>query len=275
MARAAWTGAINFAGFPIHLCAYNVLRSKSADSFKTLAPSGEPVKQVYVDANGEVVDRAECLKGVEVGKDKWRALPPEAVEAITEAERSVTLEPASFSERESVPLHLATGHFRLVPNTKIPGAEGPAGILWNGLRSSGRVLVTEWTPRSGSRTAILVVHADADGLNANTLPYATDFNDVPEHAFEVNEQAEAMFGQFVEQNYALDDFSLEAFEDRYSKRRQEIIAKALAGEEIEVAELAPTAAPAPDLMAAMAASISGAKAKKSKTGTKKPAKSAA
>lgn len=272
MARAAWTGAIDFAGFPIHLTAYNVLRSKSADSFKTLAPDGEPVRQILVNSAGEPVEREACSKGVEhpPGAKSYRALPAQAVEAITEGERSTMLAPLRFSPRDSVPLHLATGHFRLVPNTKIPGSEGPAGILWNGLLASERVLVTEWTPRSGSRPALFVVHADPHGLNANTLPYASDFNDVPEFAFKENAEAAAMFETFAAQHYELGEFVHGEYVDSYAERRADVIAKALEGEPIPVAEAPKTAPGTPDLMAVMAASIAGVKDKK-----KSPAKAKA
>lgn len=271
-ARSSWTGAINFAGFPIHLAAFPLLKSKSAESLKMLSPANKLVTQVYVDDDGWEGTKAECGRGIEVSKGSVVPLAPETVDALGEAERSATLEPERFAPLASVPFHLATGHWRMVPNGKVPGAEGPAEILWNGLMETMRALVTEWTPRAGSRNALVVIHADEYGLTANSLPYMSDFTTPPEHKFTVNEKAAATFEAFVGQNYSTDDFNHAVYEDAYSKRRKELLEKALAGEPIEAAKPTETAAePVPDLLAAMQASIQAAPARKAakKNGGKK------
>jgi non-homologous end joining protein Ku len=47
------------------------------------------------------VDRAECGKGVEVSKDTYKVLSPDAVEAIQSAERTDTLEAQRFPLAET------------------------------------------------------------------------------------------------------------------------------------------------------------------------------
>lgn len=257
-ARATWSGAITFAGFPINVRAYSAVKSRSSQSFKRLAPSDKlPVKQQLVDTAGDVHEQADCLKGVEVTRGKFVALDPAAVEMIQTAERTDLIEPDRFADRDSVPLHLATGSYRLVPDDKVPGSEGPVGILWNGLRATERVLITSWTPRAGSREALLAVYADEDGLVANTLPYLAELNDVPEWTPTENEQAAATFSQFVEQNYSTDPFDHAAFESTYLARREAAVQAALNGEVIEAPTDAPAPAATPDLMAAMQAALDG------------------
>lgn len=264
-ARSAWSGAINFAGFPLHVSAYNLIASKQGDSFKTIAPDGMPVRQQYVDSSGNVVERDQCSKGAEIGKDKIVVLKPEAVEQIQEAEKSVTLDAERFPPLESVPLHLSTGHYRFVPNPKVPGADKGVEIIWNGLRKTKRALVVDgWTPRAGSRPMLLVLHADEYGLTGNVLPYPTGLNAVPEHRFEVDDAKAAMFEQFVAQNYLTDDFTHTSYEDTYAKRRAEVIAKAMAGEPIVTTAGEAKAEPVPDLMAAMEASLKAVKGGKAK-----------
>lgn len=270
MARPSWTGAITFAGFPINVRAYPLVKSRSAQSFKTLAPNGLPVQQVLVDSNGEPVERADTSKGVEVSKDKYAALDPAAVEMIQSAERSEFLDVIQFAPKSSVPLQLATGHFRLVPDEKVAGSAGPVNILWNGLTATERALVTEWVPRASSRDSLLVVHADIYGLTANTIPYVSELQDVPEWKPESDDKAQSTFQQFIEaQDYDLDDFAHAAHESNYEARRAAAIEAALKGEVIE-APTAPTpdAQAAPDLMAAMAGALDKAKP----SGKKAPAK---
>lgn len=266
-ARATWTGAVTFAGFPIHLTAYALVKSKKAESFTTLSPDEGPVSRVYVDEAGTVIPSAELRKGYKTAAGVV-PLAPEVIEQIGEGERTTVINPDRFSRRESVPLHLATGQYRLVPDKKVPGAEGPVGILWNGLAKTGRVLVTEWTRRAGSMPELVAIHADSYGLTATTLPYFTDLADVPEHPFEENDQQAAVFEQFVDTQYETADFNHAAHVDTYMERRKKLIEAALDGKPI-AAESAPAKAePVPDLMAAMQASL--AAAGKAKPKAKKP-----
>lgn len=264
MARAAWSGAINFAGFPVNVRLYSRVKSRSGESFKQLAPTNQaPVQQQLVDTDGSVVERADCLKGVEVGKGQFKALPPEAVEMIASAERSVTVEPESFCPVESVPLALSTRGYAVVPDEKVPGADQPTGIIWNGLRASRRAYITEITVRAGSRDAILAIWADDDGLYANELPYVDELNDVPAWEPKEDERAAETFAAFVDSQYAdiAGPFDHSAFESKYRQRRADAVQAALKGEAIEVPEAAQAKTAAPDLMAAMQASLGKPKPK--------------
>jgi non-homologous end joining protein Ku len=42
------------------------------------------VRSVYIDTKDKIVERAECSKGVEVGKGQFVPLTEEAIEASTE-----------------------------------------------------------------------------------------------------------------------------------------------------------------------------------------------
>lgn len=277
-ARAAWSGAITFGGFPIHVEAYSLLKSASADSFKGLCPCHhEPITQVKRCATtDDVIANDMIVKGAVVGRGKsatYHPLTAEVVDAIAAGagERSSALEILALPPAVSVPFHLATGRYRIVPDKDVAGSEGPVGILWNGLMASERALISTWSKRAGSKPVPMAMRADIYGLTAVDLPFVTDLNDgVPEHKFEANEQAQAMFEQFASmQGYSTDEFSHVALVDEYAERRADLIAKAIAGEKFEPSEVATQAVAAvPDLMAAMQAALSNAtppaKAKKPK-----------
>lgn len=271
-ARPSWSGSITFAGFPIHLSVFTLSGSRSSDSFKTLDQDGEPVKQILVDHNGQEIDREDTQKGFATAKDTYVILPPDALEAIKDADSTKNLEIDRFCPLDSVPLYLSRAAYRVVPDPKIPGSEGPAGILWNGLKDSGRALVTEWVPRSGARDDILVIHADEYGINANALPYFEELRDVPEAMYEPNPQAAEMFEQLVTAQYRTDAWAHTAYTSSYAERRKAAIEAAIAGEPIVVSEVvAPKAVATPDLMAAMAAQL-GATAPKPAAAKKPRAK---
>ncbi|HEX6973348.1 MAG TPA: Ku protein [Vicinamibacterales bacterium] len=274
-ARATWTGAITFGGFPIHLRAYNVVKSRSAESFKNLCPCHQkPVVMPKTCAEtGDVVLTEDLLKGVEVARGDVRLLSEDAVEAIKDSEATRQLAIEQLPPRASVPLHLALGHYRLVPDDKVAGSEGPANILWNGLLGSDRALMTEWTLRAGTRNQLVAVHADEHGLNATTLPYVTDFNEVPEFAFTRDPEATAMFEAFsAQQGIDMDEFHHQQFVDAYGERRKAAVEAALAGKPIQVPEGAKAAPAVPDLMAAMSAALEGAKAPAKPKAKRAPAK---
>lgn len=269
MSRAAWNGAITFAGFPINIALHSLTKSASAESFTRLDPvHQQPVKQVLLNIDGDPVAQTDCLKGVKQGKDTFFPLPPEAVEAIQQAGRTETLE-GDFPPAASVRWEFTNGVYRVVPDPKVPGSEGPVGILWNGLIGSERAFVTKIVLRAGSRDKILAVTADDHGLTGRTLAFAEELADVPEFLPEPNDKAAAMFEQFLAvQDANVDDFAHDAWKSEYLARRADAVQRALAGEAIEAPASAPTPAAAPDLMAAMAAALDSAGAKKP---AKKPA----
>lgn len=279
-ARHSWQGAVDFAGFLIHMRAYSLLKSKSAESFKTLCPCHQqPVVAPKVCSVDQThVDTSVCGKGVKVGRE-IKPLTAEAIDALAKGERTEVLPILSLPERASVPLHLAFKHFRFVPDKDVAGAEGPTAILWNGLLGATRVLVTEWVPRSGSRNELLVISADTHGLTGVVLPYVTDFNEVPEHKFDVDPNAAAMFEAFAaQQSLSLDDFAHSSYVDAYGERRKKAIEAALAGKAVPTDAKAPVKPAVPDLMAAMSAALAGAtppakKPARKRAPAKKPVKS--
>lgn len=278
-ARSAWSGAITFAGFPISVKAYNLAKSKSGDSFKGLCPChDEPIEQVKRCVHTEDVVPYEGLhKGVEIAKGVFRALPSEALAAIEGSQRSEVLEPERFAPLDSIPFHISTGAYKLVPNEKVPGSQKPVAILMRTLASSERALVTEWVPRAGARDAIVVVWSEQDELYATTMPYLTDLNEVPSSGLgdvAVSAQETSMFTQVIEANYVTEAFDMGAYSSHYKERRDEAVQLALAGEEIPQPVAAPVAS-GPDLMAAMAQALESAKPTAKKAGAKKKAKATA
>lgn len=269
MPRAAWSGAITFAGFPINIAMHSLTKSASAQSFTRLDPvHKQPVHQVLLDIEDNPVTVAECLKGVPQGKDTFFPLPPEAVEAISQAGRTETLS-GDFPPAASVRWEFTNGVYRVVPDPKVPGSEGPVSILWNGLLGSERAFVTKIVLRAGSRDKILALTADTHGLTGRTLAFAEELADTPEFLPERDEKAAAMFEQFLTlQDANVDDFAYEAMTSEYLARRAEAVQAALAGEAIAVPDSAPKPASAPDLMAAMQAALDSAP--KAKKPAKKP-----
>lgn len=274
--RSSWSGAIQFAGFPINVRAYAVLKSASNGSFKGLCTChGKPVKQdKFCSVDGSRVARANeaagtngligVQKGHEVTKGTFVVIDDATIEAIESHQRTDVVEIERVCSLASVPLHTATGCLRIVADDKVPGSAGPAAILWNGLWDGHAAVIDGWCPRAGAKPQILVVYADDYGLVANTLPYVDQLQPVPGDAPARDAAQEEMFSKFVAMTYTTDDFEHAAYVNHYKERRNAAIAAAVSGGTIAAPASAPTAMAAPDLMAAMQASLAAATAGKAK-----------
>lgn len=260
MARATWTGALTFAGFPLPISIYTLSNTK-AESFKTLCKCcDQPIAQRnHCRMTDDVV--TDTQKGVEVSKGAFSVLSPTAVEAITSSSKSISLEVERFCPLASVPLHLSAASYRVVEDAKAAGAAKPVAILWAALRSTQRALVCPWVPRAGTPDRILVIHAEDDGLIANVLPYLVELSDAPAgsaHTTAVSDQERQMFEQAMGTLYTVADFDHSAYSSEYKVRRQAAIDAALAGTPMP-ASATPVAPAVPDLMAALSASLAAVK----------------
>lgn len=261
-ARASWSGAIEFAGFPINVRFYPRVKSRSGESFKLLSPAGAPVVQRYLDPDENAYEKGELGRGYQVARGDIRPLDDDALEMIASAERSGVLEPERVCPRSEVDLTLARDAYVVIPDDKVPGSDKPVGILWNGLRANEQVMILPgFTARAGSRDSVCVLHADDEGLYASTLPLADELHtELPAVELTHDEEAEGVFAMFCETvDLAQDTFDLAAYESAYKQRRQAAIDAALKGEKVEVPEVAQAKEAVPDLMAAMQAATAGKK----------------
>jgi DNA end-binding protein Ku len=268
----AWRGALDLGGFPVNVALYSRTKSQRSESFRILAPDGQPRIQQYVDTAGNVLTKDECRQAVEVSKGQFVPLTDEAVELINDRQRSTVLEPEAFVPTDTLPLDLAITTYAVRADDKVPGADRSVNVVWNGLRASELAYVTKLTPRAGSVDSILVVYATTDGLWAATLPFAAELYEVPPAEFVTDDQQASVFETAILANQTVQPFDHSQYVSEYRTRRQAAIDAALSGEQL-VAPVAPQASQVPDLMAALSASISTvtAKTKPART-TKTPAK---
>jgi non-homologous end joining protein Ku len=267
MARSTWTGAIEFAGFPINVRAYAVLQSAANGSFKGVCDCHSlPVKQdKFCSVDGSRVARANeqagtggligTAKAVEVSKGKFAVLSEAAIESIESSQRTDVVRIERVCSLASIPLHTQNGCLRLIADEKVPGSAGPVGILWNGLRDGHAAVIEGFCPRAGTKPSLLVVYADDSGLFASTLPYADQVQPVPGDAPVIDDEQAAVFEKFVAMTYPTEDFDHGYYVNHYKERRDAAITAALNGGTIAAPQAAPAPTAAPDLMAAMKASL--------------------
>jgi non-homologous end joining protein Ku len=263
VATATWRGAIEFGGFPINVALYNRVRKQRVESFRTLAPNGQPIKQFNKDSDGNEITTAECDKGVEVGKDKYVALTPEAIEQITEGSKSEIVQPSRFVKTSELPFELAIDRYAVRADEKVAGASQSTNVLWNGLRKSGLAYVTQITVRGGSCDAILAVYATDTDLLAVALPFENELYDVPSTEFTQDKTQAAMFERVVESMYKVEAFDHSAHHSEYMERRTKAIAEVLSGQPVVKSKTA-TTQPKADIMSLLEAAVTDAAKPKSR-----------
>lgn len=268
--HTAWRGAIEFASFPVNVVLYSRVQKQRSQSFRNLAPSGQPVAQQMVDPHdGAVVENSAIRKGVDVGGGKFVVIPPEAIEAVKSGVKTEVAKPRQFVPMDSLAWDLAIDRFAVRPDDKVPGSGQSTGIIWNGLRSTGLAYVTQ-VSLTGGHDGILALYADDQGFWAALLPFEEELYPVPTHQFEVDEKAETLFAQVLEAQHEIEPFDHASYKSEYRARREAIIDQVVAGEPV-----AQSAEPKPepvDLMVVLKASVANEKAK-TKT-TKKATKKA-
>lgn len=237
-AKSTWRGAIEFAGFPINVSVYPLLKSRSGESFKMITPDGEPVEQFYraVDKeDGQLYKVGELGRAIDLG-DELRPIPAEALEQISEAERSTVVSAKYFAPVGTLPLELSIGAYAVVPDSKVAGAKASVNALWNYLRDSAVAYVTQATFRSGSKDVVLAIYANERGLVAATFPFVEDLHPAIESDFTTSTEAAKKLAKHVKKS-EIKAFSLDDFESQFKARRQAAIDAAMDGKPLPTREV--------------------------------------
>jgi non-homologous end joining protein Ku len=234
---------------------YARVKKARNESFRTLAPSGQPRETQSIDpATGEVYDDANSQKGVKIGTNEYVPMTDNAIEQINAGTQTTVLKPEAFCPLDTIALDLAIDRFYVRPQADVAGADQSLNIVWNGLLETGLAWCTQMSIRGG-HDAVLVLYADQVGLFAALLPFADEVYPAPAHVFDHNPKAGKLFASMVGREHDVDDFDHSAWESEYRARRQAAIDAVIEGRDVP-AQPSPTPqkASVPDLMAALEAS---------------------
>jgi non-homologous end joining protein Ku len=241
--------ALEFAGFPTNIELKSRVKKTRKPGFKNIAPSGFPAKQGKpVDEHtGKTFDGAKIRKGVEIGKGAYAIMTPEALDALKAVEKTEVAKPAGFAPLDTIALDLAIERYAVLPDSKVPGSGQGLNIIWNGLVETGLAYLAQ-VNLNGTMDGILVIYATDNGLWGAMLPFEHELYEIDHYGgFHRDEKAAKVFERVLKQKpdpakgvigYAdrIGDFDHGSFESEYLTYRNEIIAKVVEGEDIEVPE---------------------------------------
>jgi len=279
MPRAIWTGTISFGLVTVPVKMYAAVQSKTVRFNQLDGENLARIQQKRVNAEtGEEVPFERLVKGYEISPDRYVVIEPEELDAI-EPKKTKTIEIEDFVDLEDIDPIYYDHPYYLVPGT---GGAKPYRLLLEAMRESGKVGIARVVIRS--KEQLVALRPISDVLGMTTLNFADEIVDA-DNLDEVpaSEDVKATNREIDIAKQLIDSLSASwdpsQYEDSYRQQVLDMIERKAAGEEIAVAA-APEEdeAPAPDLMAALKASLDAVRAGGGDDGAKaekKPAKKAA
>ncbi len=257
-----WTGTIGFGMVTVPVKMYSAVDRKTVRFHQLSGKSGVRVAQKRVDpSTGEEVPYADIVKGYELAPDRYVVIEPGELEAL-EPQKTKTIEIEEFVDLSQIDPVYYDHPYYLAPG---PGGSKPYRLLLEAMRETGKVAIARVVIRS--KEQLVAVRPMGEALGMATMLFADEVLP-PERLDEIAEVAEVkttkreldIAKQLVES--LAGDFEPESFRDTHREQVLALIERKAQGKAIAV-QPAPeeVAAPAPDLMSALKASLDAVRAR--------------
>ena len=275
MPRAIWSGAISFGLVNVPVKLYSATSPKTVRFHQLSSKTGARIRQKRVDpSTGDEVAFEDIVKGYELSPDRYVMIEPEELEAL-DPKVTKTIDIEEFVDLADIdPIYYDHSYY-LAP---AQGGAKAYRLLLEAMRESGKVAIGKIVIRSKQQLCALRPVGDAMALS--TMLFGDEVLS-PDRLDEIDAigEAEATKRELTMAQQLIDslsaDFDPGRFKDEYRERVLDLIERKAAGEEIAVQPEAEEAAPVPDLMAALEASLaevrSGSSDKVGGETAKKPA----
>jgi DNA end-binding protein Ku len=255
MARAIWTGAISFGLVNVPVKLYSATSPKSVRFHQISSKTGARIRQKRVDpSTDEEVAYDEIVKGFELTPDRYVLIEPEELEAL-DPKATKTIDIEEFVNLDEIdPIYYDHSYY-LAPTA---GGAKAYRLLLDAMRESGKVAIGRVVIRS--KQQLCALRPTEEVMALSTMLFGDEVL-APERIDELDavQEAEASDRELTMAEQLIDSLSAEfdptKFKDDYRERVLDLIERKAAGEEIAVQPEAEDTTPAPDLMAALEASL--------------------
>ncbi|MGI8715300.1 MAG: Ku protein [Solirubrobacteraceae bacterium] len=255
MPRAIWSGAISFGLVNVPVKMYSATSPKTVRFHQLSSKTGTRIKQKRVDpSTGDEVQFEDIVKGYELSPDRYVLIEPEELDAL-DPKATKTIDIEEFVDLAEIdPIYYDHSYY-LAPATC--GAKAYR-LLLEAMREAGKVAIGRVVIRS--RQQLCALRPTGEAMALSTMLFGDEVLS-PDRIDELDGLQEAdatkreltMAQQLIESLSA--DFDPTKFKDDYRERVLDLIERKAAGEEIAVQPEAEDDGPAPDLMAALEASL--------------------
>jgi DNA end-binding protein Ku len=270
-----WTGAISFGMVTVPVKLYSALNRKNVRFHQLSSKSGVRIAQKRVDpSTGEEVPYEDVVKGYEIAPERYVVIEPGELETL-QPKKTRTIEIEDFVELSQIDPVFYDHPYYLAPG---PGGAKPYRLLLEAMRETGKVAIARVVIRS--KEQLVAMRPMGDALGMATMNFADEILP-PDRLEEVAEASEIkttkreldIAKQLVDS--LAGDFEPERYSDTYRDEVLALIERKAQGKEIAIQPAAEeVAAPAPDLMSALKASLDAVRAREG-TGSPKKGKTTA
>jgi DNA end-binding protein Ku len=264
MARAIWSGAISFGLVNVPVKLYSAVSRKSVKFNQLNADTGNRIQQKRVDAaTGDEVNYESLVKGFEIAPDRYVVVTPDEL-ATLEPERSRQINIEDFVPADQIDPIYYDHPYYLAPAT---GAAKAYELLLQAMEKTGRVAIARVVIRQKD-SLVAIRPSQGKVLEMSTMVWADEIvppdeiDDLPDpnsDEFEATARELEMAISLIESLSS--NFEPEKYRDAYRDEVLALVERKAAGEEITMPETPEEPQPAPDLMAALEASINAVKSR--------------
>jgi DNA end-binding protein Ku len=255
MARAIWTGAISFGLVNVPVKLYSATSPKTVRFHQLSSKTGTRIRQKRVDpSTGEEVAYEDIVKGYELSPDRYVMIDTDELEAL-DPKVTKTIDIEEFVDLQEIdPIYFDHSYY-LAPTQ---GGAKAYRLLLDAMREAGKVGIGRVVLRT--KQQLCALRPSGDVMTMSTMLFGDEVLP-PDRIDELDAvgEAEATKRELAMAQQLIDSLSSEfdptKFRDEYRERVLELIERKAAGEEIAVQPQAEEEAPAPDLMAALEASL--------------------
>ena len=254
MARSIWTGSISFGLVNVPVKLYTAVSRKTVHFHQLHDADGARIQQRrFCSADGEEVPYEHIVKGYEVAPERYVVVETAELEAL-DPKKTRTIEIEQFVDAAEIDPILYDQPYYLAP---APGAGKAYRLMLEAMRGAGRVAIARVVLRQ--KEHLVALRATDEVLVMETLVFADEvvapstLDEVKDGEVEVSERELEVARQLIEMLSG--PFDATQYHDDYRDAVLALIERKVAGEQIAVAPAAPAPAVAPDLMAALQASV--------------------
>lgn len=255
MPRAIWSGAISFGLVNVPVKLYSATSPKTVRFHQLSGKTGARIRQKRVDpTTGDEVEFDDIVKGYEITPERYVLVSPEELEAL-DPKATKTIDIEDFVDLDQIDPIFFDHSYYVVPST---GGAKAYRLLLEAMRETGKVAVGRLVLRTKQQLSAL--RPTGEVMTLSTMLFGDEVL-APDRLDELDSVAEAeaskrevtMARQLIDSLSA--DFDPGKYHDEYRERVLELIERKAAGEEIAVQPEAEEPVAAPDLMAALEASL--------------------
>jgi DNA end-binding protein Ku len=274
MPRAIWSGAISFGLVNIPVKLYSAVSKKTVRFNQLDGKDGTRIQQKRVNPKtGDEVPYERIVKGYEISPDRYVVIKPEELESV-EPRKTHMIEIEDFVEIDQIDPIFYDHPYYLAPGK---GATKAYALLLKAMEESGKVGIARVVIRS--KEQLVALRAQDGVLHMETMLFGDEviapdsLEEIPDASeLEASAREVKMAGELIASLSA--EFDPSKYRDSYREQVLDLIERKAEGEEIAVQPDEEERPEVPDLMAALEASIAGAKRQGGAKAKKTPAKKA-